>query len=175
MAEIEHNHIDGSGRYECLQERTINQINMAAKIGTFFKYCHKIVTYCPEYSAKSSTMQVCKLVTVLLFSTLNICLICSLICVNNITSCIPLQRGHSALSRDIFLFPIYKVVLPLHKFLFRYTFYVDTLYTTQKKLRVKGNFLIIFVSTSSLVWTSFLGVHHFCDFCSWAIKELLCH
>ena len=52
------------------------------------------------------------------FSTLNICLICSLICVNNITSCIPLQRGHFALSRDIFLFPIYKVVLPLYILIF---------------------------------------------------------
>ena len=63
------------------------------------------------------------------------------------------------------------------------------IFTTQKKLRVKGNFLIIFVSMSSLVWTSFWGLHDFfhqgnklvsnqkfcCVFCSWAIKELFCH
>ena len=37
--------------------------------------------------------------------------------------------------------------------------YLICIYTTQKKLRVKGNVLIIFVSMSSLVWTSFWGVH----------------
>ena len=35
--------------------------------------------------------------------------------------------------------------------------YEHWMYTTQKKLRVKGNYLIIFVSMSSLVWTSFWG------------------
>ena len=39
--------------------------------------------------------------------------------------------------------------------------FVHPKYTTQKRLRVKGNFLIMFVSMSSLVWTSFLGVHDF--------------
>ena len=38
---------------------------------------------------------------------------------------------------------------------------LHAMYTSQKKLRVKGNVLIIFVSMSSLVWTSFWAVHYF--------------
>ena len=90
----------------------LNQCNLLC-----FRYLpQKFNVLCPPHGHHScqcySNMQTCHSPA---FSTLNICLICSLICVNNITSCIPLQRGHSALSRDIFLFPIYKVVLPLYK------------------------------------------------------------
>ena len=43
-------------------------------------------------------------------------------------------------------------------FLWEFSRWVNSLiYTTQKKLRVKGNLLITFVSMSSLVWTSFFG------------------
>ena len=82
-------HVEGHITFEVSSENKADYIGL----GTFLvfnnvlKKAFGIVHTCMVELCYSN-MQTCHSPA---FSTLNICLICSLICVNNITSCIPLQ------------------------------------------------------------------------------------